>query len=364
MSEIPACPNTKCEFHCLEAAQSSSHLRLDGCYQRATHPYTVQRYRCNRCGSRFSDSTQSLESWTRRRGLTHPIFRFFCEGLANRQIGRLLNVDERTVRNRLKRLSQHALLEHAHRTRLLKIAEPIAYDGIENFAKSQYEPNNINQAIGFDSQFIYDFNFAPLNRKGHMSERQRKRKAEIEANEGCFPTSAIRTSSAKIFKRLFEKCDPQQGLKLLTDKHFQYREAIKIDLCNLKIEHQTISSKATRLYKHILFPVNHFDLLLRHHNKAFARETISFSKKHGTMILRYALAMVWRNYFRPQFTKRHKLNPESNRRSPAMAVGISNKLEKFHEFFGRLRLLSQVTINEEWQTFHQGEHTFGRCLTN
>src|SRR6478672_9333696 len=180
MSEVPACPNTKCEFHCFDAAKTGLHLRLDGFYKRVTYPQRIQRYRCNRCSSRFSDETQSLESWTRRRGLSQHVFRFFCEGLANRQIGRLLSVDERTVRNRLLRLSRHALLEHAHRTKHLKILEPIAYDGIENFARSQYEPNNINQAIGFDSQFIYDFNFASMNRKGRMSERQKRKKILLE----------------------------------------------------------------------------------------------------------------------------------------------------------------------------------------
>jgi hypothetical protein len=280
--------------------------------------------------------------------------------MGNRQIARMISADEKLVRHRLRRMAQHALLEHFHRTQDLQITEPISYDGVENFARSQYEPNNINQAIGWESQFIYDFNFAPLNRKGRMSPRQKLRKEEIERSEGKFPSDAIRRSSVEIFARLVKRT-PERGLDLFTDEHFQYRRALERDLRDTRIHHTTVSAKAPRVYLHILFPVNHTDLLLRHHVKPFMRETIAFSKTHGAMIQKYVLLMVWKNYMRVQFTKRHRRNPRSNTQTPAMAVGIAAAPLSFGEFFGTTRVPTQTeAMCAEWALFYAGKHPYPR----
>jgi hypothetical protein len=277
------------------------------------------------------------------------------DGLSNRQIARGLGCSAGLVRLRIQKLARHALLEHERRSGSLSIAEPISYDGIENFARSQYEPNNINHAIGSKSLFIYDFDFAALNRKGRMSDRQKRRKAELEDLEGHFPKNAMELSTGRIFKRLHGRCKPGQKLEILSDEHFQYRRAIRKNFKATEIEHTTISSRATRLYRHILFSVNHTDLLLRQCLKAFARETISFSKTHRAMCLKYALLMIWKNYMRPQFVKSHKQDPAANHRTPAMAVGITDKILSFGECFGRRIFESQVELNETWKLIYRNE---------
>ena len=45
-------------------------------------------------------------------------------------------------------MARWAELEHAKLTENLQIEEPIVYDGLENFSFSQYDPNNINHAVG------------------------------------------------------------------------------------------------------------------------------------------------------------------------------------------------------------------------
>ena len=143
-------------------------------------------------------------------------------------------------------MSCWAFLHHRERFNRLKgFDEPLCYDGLENFAKSQFDPNHINQVVGRDSLFIYDFNFAPLNRKGRMSERQKKRKAQIEQDDGAYPKRAIRLATTSILQRILSK-QKDKKLVLLTDEHFQYKRSLIYDLKNkkTKIANEVLGEKS------------------------------------------------------------------------------------------------------------------------
>lgn len=291
------------------------------------------------------------------------IFSYLKFGVSNREIARHLKTSEHLVRIRYRKLLKWSLIKQTELTQGLKIDEPLVYDGLEAFAGTQYDPNNIQQAIGKNSLFIYDFNFAPLNRKGMMSPRQKRVRRVMEEKEGRYSPRAIRTSSAEILARLYDKrADLSKPLILFSDQHFQYRRAIQQDLKGLNIQHITISSKDFRNYKNCLFCVNHADLLIRQHIGAFSRETISFAKKHSRMVGKYALFMVWKNFFRPQFVKPHKRNPASNLNTPAMALGLTKAPLEFHEFFDIKRTLSQVNLNREWRLFYDDKVPYSRSL--
>lgn len=322
------------------------------------HGKRRQRFKCTRCGFKFSENFEKLHYRLKHKdpSLNSKIFQLFIHGLSNRKISRFLGISPHSTRIRLTRLSQRALEFHHQSTKDLFISEAICFDGLENFAYSQYEPNNINQAIGKDSLFIYDFNFAPLNRKGRMSPWQKLRNAEIVNQKGRFNPKAVRVASRDIIERLYDKrMDESTALLLISDEHFQYRRVIQQDLKSFKINHLTISSKAVRNYQNILFSVNHADLLIRKAIAPFARETISFSKTHGQMCQKFALFMVYKNYMVPQFTKAHKGRVNADRESPAQNVGISSKMLDYSDIFS-LRSMETVikTWNEDWKSFWRG----------
>lgn len=258
------------------------------------------------------------------------------------------------MRLRIKRLAQQALAFQARLTKDFKLREAACFDGLENFAGSQYDVNNIQQVIGRDSLFIYDFNYACLNRKGRMSAWQKNRLDEIEAEHGRYPTNAIRTAARDIIKRIHNRSKGE--LDLLSDEHFQYRRVMKQDLRHLKINHVTISSKACRNFQNILFSVNHADLMIRQQIKAFSRETISFSKTAGAMCQKYALYMVHKNFMAPQFTKKHVRRPTAHVKSPAQHLGLCDKIFDFKDvFFRRSSVEDLKTMNDDWKCFWQGE---------
>jgi hypothetical protein len=78
------------------------------------------------------------------------------------------------------------------------------------------------------------------------------------------------------------------------------------------------------------------------------------------MIEKYTLFMVYKNFFRTQFIKRHQSDPDTNRQTPAMSIGITEKVFEFHEFFDVKKTLKQVPLNREWECFHIGKSTYPR----
>jgi hypothetical protein len=258
-------------------------------------------------------------------------------------------------------MGQWALIKQTERCKGHEIDEPVVYDGLEAFAKSQYDPNQIQHVLGKKSLFTYDFNYCPLNRKGRMSSFQKKVRDYQYSTIGKYPPRAIRASSAEIFRRIYEKRKNKQApLVLHSDEHFQYKRAIRRDLKGLEIAHFTTSSKDYRNYLNELFPVNHLDMLIRHRVCAYKRETIAFAKTPQRMILKYALFMVFKNFMSPQFVSPHKEDPECNKQSPAMRLGITSKILEFYEFFDLRRTLKQVKVNREWECFCREILTYRR----
>ena len=236
-------------------------------------------------------------------------------------------------------------LKHAKLSGELKVKEPLVYDGLENFAFSQYDPNNLNHAVGKRSLFIYDFNLCTFNRKGLMSPRQKIRKQVLDTEFGPYAKDVIRSSTRKIFKRLSDRAEG--GLVLYSDRHFQYRRVLSIDLADTPITHFQVSSKIHRNYRNPLFAVNNIDLMTRQNLAAFKRETIAFSKHEIAMQDCYLLYMGFRNYMRPKFYGTHRSDPESSRKSPAMELGLTERILKFGDFFSNRVFPSQVTLNQD-----------------
>ena len=366
----PFCPNENCKHHEKPQTILGEVFWISRGYEKRKFSSNVRNFQCKSCKKRFCSNYFSINYCYKKHGhINARVFQGVVEGRSNRAISRTLGVSEGTVRLRISRLAQIAVFRHASFLESLKIAEPVAFDGVECFARSQYEPNNINQLIGVNSLFCYTFNFAPLNRKGRMSDRQKNYLKKLEVLEGRFNPRAIRISSAELFKDAVARLDPRmEKLILQTDEHFQYKRAIRRDLTQEergKIDHRTVSSKATRNYKNILFAVNHTDLLLRQNVAAFARETISFAKKHSRMMQKYTLLICHKNYMRPKFVKPHKRDPKANIDSPAMSLGLCSKPLKFHEFFTNPKGLhpnkeSRKKLPKDWQLLINDEVSFKR----
>ncbi len=355
----PYCPNSKCCRHNPNEAKSTDWFRRHGTKKLKRFPYFQFRHQCKSCRRTFSNSRFRWDYRQRIWGKNEEILLLLSLGASKRGTARVIKTTEHLVRIRMRMLARRGLLIHAKLTSAIEIREPIVYDGIENFSFSQFDPNNTNHAVGKNSLFTYDFNFAPLNRKGRMSERQKEKHKMLEKRHGHYPRDAIRTSTKRIFKRLLAKAERRE-LVLYSDRHYQYRRVVDIDLSKEKIEHITVSSRAYRNFKNPLFPVNNIDLGLRHNNAAFKRETIAFPKHSIAHMEQFVLHALYRNYMRPKFWGTHRSDPRSSVTSPAMEIGIADKILGFKEFFATPVARTQVDLNEDWDQFYNSIDPYSR----
>lgn len=345
----PYCPEPSCKWHSRELCATEGRFSRQGSRKVTRFPYCTRRFRCSNCGTPISDSIFYPFYRDRKEPTYEAIFRSHVNGQSRRALAQELGCSLDTVQRRFRKLARQALLIQASKTEELNIRESVAYDGIENFAYSQFDPNNINHVIGRESYFLYDFNFSPLNRKGRMSPRQRLREQQLDFIHGRYPKHAIRTATRRILERQLLRAEGT--LVFHTDNHYAYREAIRALPPGSRIEHLITPAKLARNFRNKLFAINHADLLTRQQLTTFKRETIAFAKHSIAMIESFSLLMVWKNFMRTAFTKKHRRDPTANTHSPAMRLGIEVRVLHFRQFYGLCMMPTQVKLSEDWANF-------------
>jgi hypothetical protein len=337
------CPNPKCDCH----MSRNGRFRRNGQRKIQRFPYVTFRFVCVKCGMSFSSSFFTLSFRDRLDDIYEEIFDLHCMGVPKRTIAKHVGCSEASIRQKISKLARWSLARLGRDSSRIRIHEPIAYDGLENFSFSQYDPNNLNHAIGKHSHYTYDFNLSPMNRKGRMSDRQVVKKRRLEEEYGFYPRRAIHSSTKKIFERLVSKA--VGNLELHSDNHFAYREVIRQTKALARIQHMITPAKLARCYRNRLFAVNHLDLLTRQKLAAYKRETIAFSKTSIAMQESFVIFTVWKNYIRTIFEKEHVRDPSVHTETPAMRVGLEKKPLRFVELFRERITLHQAGLHEDWQ---------------
>jgi len=355
----PYCPNPACKWHMPEIASKEAVFHGFGSRPIKRYPYLSPRFRCTNCRKVFTRSFFFITYRDRTPDTYEEIFDMRFAGSSKLHIARFLGCSRDTVQRRIRKMARWSYLRIARDTAKCKLPEPIAFDGIENFSFSQYDPNNINHAVGKESLYIYDFNLSPLNRKGRMSERQKERKRGLEKIHGKYDPNSLRKHSERLFRRLLKKSG-EAPLVLHTDYHYAYREALRN--IGKGVVHYVTPSKVARNYKNRLFAINHTDMLTRHHLADFKRETIAFAKDPISMLESFAIFAAHKNYMRPRFLKRHARDERAHLESPAMRLGFTNRILSFREFFQGRITKAQANLNEDWLSYFERRDESSRRL--
>src|SRR5690349_11162117 len=334
----PFCPSPRCRFHLDPAGWRW--IRW-GSYRRNCEPRVIPRFRCCHCGLGFSSQTFSTTYYLKRPELQLPFFYRVLACSGYRQIAREARCAHSTVMGQTARLGRHALLALQHLRGDHEPDEPIAIDGLESFAFSQYHPIHLNLAVGSRSHFTYAFTFSELRRKGKMTARQKRVRASLERTFGRPDPKAIENGIVD----LIPVAARQAGdLVVRSDEHKAYPRAFR-RLTEYRITHEMTPSVEARTHHNPLHPVNAMDHLLRHNSANHKRETIAFSKTNQGVIERAALLILWRNY-----AKHYSENHGGG--SPAMRAGITTEL------IGPKRLLrerlfpSRIRLSAPWSDYY------------
>lgn len=347
----PYCPNSHCLFH---MGTDFRFYVKNGWTKTDKPPFQNQRYKCKNCGEQFSANTFKLDFRKRKINLSETVLHNFLHGMSNNSIARRMEIAEGTVRNRIRDMARQSLyFEKRHFPD--KLNEDVAYDGFETFTHSQFSPCYVNTAVGRKSLFIYHNTFSPLNRKGRMTEEQRIKNIELIQKHGLYPQNSVFEETRYIFKSLSQI---GAGRTIYSDEHKSYSRAARADSYNL--DFKTISSRKRRDAANPLFPINHLHLLYRHFFSSQKRETIAFQKNEAGLMEKIQLMKIYRNFMNPKFVRKNKYDPHAHEWSPAMYVGVADKILSFEEIFGVRRLKTQIKLDQKEKDFIERKYPFSR----
>lgn len=211
----PYCPNSVCPFH---FGSDSKFYVKNGFAVTDKPPFRNQRFKCSYCQIQFSANTFELDFRRRKVGVYENVLHYAMNGMSNNSIGRLLKINEGTIRNRLRELARQALFVEKENYPT-KITEDVAYDGFETFTHSQYSPCYINTVVGSKSMFVYHNTLSPLNRKGRMTDEQKIMNRDLIKKHGLYPQSSVFEETIYILKNISAM---GTGRTLYTDEHKSY----------------------------------------------------------------------------------------------------------------------------------------------
>jgi transposase-like protein len=318
MFRPPRCPSTTCPFH---AHPQPRFWASDGGYHPKCRNHPVPRFRCRRCGIRFSRQTFRADYRQKKPHLNAPLLRLLVSCVGQRQAAKVLDVARRTVERRAKWLARHAEGFHRNRLRHASLTGPFQLDEMESFEANRFQPLTVPVLIHKRTFFVVDVAVAPLRRKGRLTARQKQRRADHEARHGRRPSHAA-PAVRSVLASLLPLVPPSRSLLLESDRKPLYAALGRL-LFPRRFRHRTFSATARRDHANPLFPINHTAARLRHFLSRLRRRTWCVSKTRAALDGHLRIAMLWIDYARGITNK--------TRVTPAQALGIAPRPYRIEE---------------------------------
>ncbi len=332
----PFCPNKDCTMHHL-THRSTGWYTKSGSYTTAVSG-RIKRYQCRKCGIRFSQQSFSLDYSAKRKLPYDYILKQLKSAAGIRDIARDLHVSPTTIINRITRLSRQSLAVHAALRNSIKLKEDLVVDGFESFAVSQFHPDNIHLLAGKESQYLYSFDYAHMNRKGRMTDQQKEKSRDLKGKSmGGVSISRSFSNICKQMDLLMEKRVTGHSV-LFTDEKPQYKTVISESEFSRSFSHVTVNSKKMRNLTNDLFSVNYLDREIRKDNANHVRETVQFSRNVNNDLERLAIYRLYHNYMKP-----YRINLSTGQLHAEVAGVESAKIRaELKTFYTRRRFYSRM----------------------
>jgi len=337
----PHCPNPNCAY--FNSLTPDWPFKRKGFFCRQRAPYRIQRFTCLACHRHFSTQTFSTTYWQKRPSLGFRLFMMVVGCMGNRQIARAIGCSHDTVSHHIARLGRHCLLLQADELAMIDRIVEIVIDGFETFEWSQYFPFHHNVAVDVASSYLLYHTDSPLRRKGRMTARQKRRRAELEAALGRAHPRAVEAGVRELLEVLVSR---HARFALRSDEHRAYPRAVRAT--NGHIVHRVTSSRERRDQHNPLWEVNRLDLMLRHSTAVHKRETIAFAKRRQASIEKLAIFQVWRNYVQRRWVKGARV-------TPAMLIGRASRPWRIRDILSRRRFFEKTALPVRWQEYYRRE---------
>jgi len=321
----PFCPYAACLHHVQPA--TDPWWRLEG-FHRTKAFGKVQRFRCLQCGRTFSVQTFSVHYYAKRVIPLQRLHRLAAASLGTRALSRELNCSCGSITNRIDRVTRQGIGLHSILRKTATTAEPVCFDGLVSFDRSQYFPSDIGISITAGSRFILGISHATTRRSGRMRPEQKARRDTLY--EGAmFEEKAVERSFTEHLDMLERErtITATEPLILVTDEKIEYERALlKHTLYQNQREDYRcaqlrISSEAFRGFRNPLFASNYIDREVRKDQANHRRETACFSRNAANTMSRLYSYIVHHNYFKRYLIKW----PVHRKETAAVMAGISEQ---------------------------------------
>ena len=310
----PPCPSRR--------GQETFTCHRKGSFWRKCDGRQVQRFLCHVCGRRFSTQSFRLDYRLHRPRVTGLVFELLVSKTTLRQIARVVGCKRATVEHRLRLLSAQAREFHRR-----VLAEAMARGGLDgSFQLDELEtfetdrrlmPVTVPVLIEKRSYFVVHVETAPLPPRGRLPEPKRKLKAELERLHGKRRSGS--RAAVKSTLQVLSKLLPAGALlNLQTDRKSSYRSLVGQLFQGRLGAHVRESSKRSRDYSNVLFPINHTLAMMRDGVSRLVRRSWAASKRRERLEQHLWIWLVYRNYLRG-------VTNEAPKVTPAMAVGVDDR---------------------------------------
>lgn len=298
----PFCPFATCLHHAQPA--TDSWWRLEG-FHRTRAFGKVQRFRCLQCGRTFSVQTFSVHYYAKRVIPLKRLHRLAAASLGTRALSRELGCSCGSITNRIDRIARQGIGLHSMLRKTAAAAEPVCFDGLVSFDRSQYFPSDIGISVTSGSRFILGVSHATTRRSGRMRPEQKTRRDALYAGT-TFEEKAVERSFTEHLDMLERErtITATRPLILVTDEKIEYGRALhKHTLYQNQREDRRcvqfqISSKEPRVFHNPLFASNYIDREVRKDQANHRRETACFSRNAANTMSRLYSYIVHHNYFK------------------------------------------------------------------
>lgn len=306
------CPYSNCRFH---RPPGRTFWIRNGRYHPRCRSAPVPRFRCRGCRRSFSRQTFRADYRQKKPHLNAPFLRLMVACVGLRQAAAILQVARRTIERRFVWLARHAELWHSRRLANSVMHGPFQIDEMESFEANRYQPLTIPIVIERSSLFIVATAVGALRRKGRMTARQHRCRAEHERRHGRRPSQsavAVRAALAQL-----RRVVPPGAPVVLDSDHKPLYGQLGRGLFGERLRWRRHAASARRDHANPLFPINHTNARMRHFLSRLRRRTWCVSKTGAGLRAHLAIATLWSNYVR-SITNRTRV-------TPALALGITSR---------------------------------------
>ena len=286
------CPNKNCDSY-----KKRDFLIRDGHYFRRSDSRKISRFKCKKCGKRFSNATFSLAKNQKKRRINHLLFQLLSSGNSMRRCAKILNVNPKTITHRLPYLAEVCRRKNQidlKKTYQKKKVTHAQFDDLLTTEHTKMKPLSVSLMVDSNTRMILGVEVSRIPAFGLLAEKSRKKYGYRKSGH------------MKALNRLFTKLTPflLPELEIKSDEHHAYAPVVR----NFLPKSNHIQFKGGRgcivgqgelkqLRYDPLFALNHTCAMLRDNIARLVRKTWSTTKKPQRLLDHLEIYRCYHNRF-------------------------------------------------------------------